>query len=66
VLSGASGALPILTNAVSARAEVARALRVARTLGASAVTLAGLRPDAKRVAASILARVDEVVDRGIG
>ncbi len=62
VLHGARGVLPLLDNAIAGRSQPARALAVARAVAPTAVAVCGLRPEAGDVAASLLERLDDLID----
>ena len=62
VVRGTRAVLPIIDNAILARSEPARLLRLSARLAPTVVTLQGLRPDATIAAPRILEFLDEVLD----
>jgi Rps23 Pro-64 3,4-dihydroxylase Tpa1-like proline 4-hydroxylase len=64
LFTGARAVLPILDNVVVLRARPRVGLEIAARLAPRVVTLQGPRPDAREVAPSILAFLDELLDGG--
>jgi hypothetical protein len=64
VVRGASAALSLLDNVITTSEQPQRALATAAMIAAGAVTLAGARPEAGEIAGPLLARLDEILDRG--
>lgn len=60
VITGARAAIPLIDNAVLAREDPGRTLRVASVLAPTLVTLQGARPAAQIVAAAILRFADDM------
>jgi Rps23 Pro-64 3,4-dihydroxylase Tpa1-like proline 4-hydroxylase len=63
---GTRAVLPVVDNAVLARAQGARTLRIAARLAPTVVTLQGPRPDAEAIAPRLLELLDEALEKSPG